>query len=481
LRIFEGKGAEKNDVTFSYNANFFLFATLEMARPMAHGRMQPSSTTIPVLTGMPVSGMAYLDRPTEAGYFIFPDLSVRHEGKYKLSFNLYEETKLEGDSDLVQNDPKQKVPSAGAPDSSFDWRMEVKSDVFTVFSAKKFPGLAESTALSRTVAEQGCRVRIRRDVRMRRRGDNKGGDYDDAAEDEYSRAGRDQIPVDPYGVRSRSNSSDAGDRQPYHEDRRMSGDFSSQPYRPASYLDFGNSSNGQYQAPAHHFATPAPPAPPSHQPATQYHAGPSFRPAPHPASAQYGFERHPQSAYPTNPPREHEFEPEPRRASVAGSYAPAGAFPSLDTSFRQPGYQGYPPLRAQSPPQSVHTLPPLKPLESKLNGHSSPLTPISHVVAAPLQSPTYERNGSYGQYPTALLPQSEAARPAGKRSFEDSFPQSTARQNQPLFGGRRPSLMESKDPDNDEEDLEEPPNMVYKRADGSNQQRPIPYVTSDEQ
>jgi hypothetical protein len=70
---------------------------------------------------------------------------------------------------------------------------------------------------------------------------------------------------------------------------------------------------------------------------------------------------------------------------------------------------------------------------------------------------------------------------AGKRSFEDSFPQSTARQNQPLFGGRRPSLMESKDPDNDEEDLEEPPNMVYKRADGSNQQRPIPYVTSDEQ
>ena len=47
---------------------------------------------------------------------------------------------------------------------SFDWRMEVKSDLFTVYSAKKFPGLAESTNLSRTVAEQGCRVRIRRDV-----------------------------------------------------------------------------------------------------------------------------------------------------------------------------------------------------------------------------------------------------------------------------------------------------------------------------
>ena len=95
LRIFDGPSPDNaKDVTFLYNANFFLFATLEHARVMAHGRVQtPAANTPPVLTGMPVSGMAYLDRPQEAGYFLFPDLSVRHEGRYRLTFNLYDQAK----------------------------------------------------------------------------------------------------------------------------------------------------------------------------------------------------------------------------------------------------------------------------------------------------------------------------------------------------------------------------------------------------
>lgn len=72
LRIFEGEA--KNDITFSYNANFFLYTTLENARPIAQGRVPAAQTSFPVLTGMPVAGMAYLDRPSPAGYFIFPDL-----------------------------------------------------------------------------------------------------------------------------------------------------------------------------------------------------------------------------------------------------------------------------------------------------------------------------------------------------------------------------------------------------------------------
>ena len=90
LKIYESDS--KNEITFSHNANFFLFATLEPARQIAHGRVSTGtgSASFPVLTGMPVAGMAYLDRPTAGGYFIFPDLSVRHEGKFRLSFNLYE-------------------------------------------------------------------------------------------------------------------------------------------------------------------------------------------------------------------------------------------------------------------------------------------------------------------------------------------------------------------------------------------------------
>ncbi|TGZ76542.1 hypothetical protein EX30DRAFT_312319, partial [Ascodesmis nigricans] len=92
LRLFQGTGDNKQDVTFSYAANFFLYATLELARPIAQGRGMGSAPTSspPVLTGVPVSGMAYLDRPAPAGYFIFPDLSVRHEGSYRLRFSLYE-------------------------------------------------------------------------------------------------------------------------------------------------------------------------------------------------------------------------------------------------------------------------------------------------------------------------------------------------------------------------------------------------------
>ena len=51
--------------------------------------------------------MSYLERPAAAGYFIFPDLSVRHEGRYRLKFTLFEETKDPNDMD---------PPPASAPE-----------------------------------------------------------------------------------------------------------------------------------------------------------------------------------------------------------------------------------------------------------------------------------------------------------------------------------------------------------------------------
>jgi hypothetical protein len=38
------------------------------------------------------------------------------------------------------------------------------SDVFQVFSAKKFPGVIESTPLSKAFASQGIKIPIRKDV-----------------------------------------------------------------------------------------------------------------------------------------------------------------------------------------------------------------------------------------------------------------------------------------------------------------------------
>jgi hypothetical protein len=178
LSIFELRNGVQTDVSFSYDASFFIFASLEVAQAVGPGRPHLDKNNFfnpaTVLTGRRVAGAAYLDRPYEALYFIFPDLSVRHEGKYKLCFNLYETTKhLEdhdisepgGDLFVVSEHPSNPV----YPTEDCHWRMDIKSANFTVYSAKKYPGLAEGTVLTRTVAEQGCLMTRRRDVRMRRR------------------------------------------------------------------------------------------------------------------------------------------------------------------------------------------------------------------------------------------------------------------------------------------------------------------------
>ncbi len=155
-----------------YDAGFMLYASLETARPIAQGRMHTGPNP-PVLTGVAVASTAYLERPQKAGYFIFPDLSVRHEGWYRLRFSLFEAVKHAEDADIdrpfvhIPKDPKDATDVISH--QSMANRMEVQSSPFQVFSAKKFPGLNESTTLSRVVAEQGCRVRIRREIRQRKR------------------------------------------------------------------------------------------------------------------------------------------------------------------------------------------------------------------------------------------------------------------------------------------------------------------------
>lgn len=135
--------------------------------------------TIASLQGVNFAGTNYLDRPNPAGYFIFPDLSVRNEGWYRLSFSLFEGAKEANDADPERSFPSEPQGQEGGeprkplPYEEMAMRLDVRSKPFQVFSAKKFPGLSESTELSRLVADQGCRVRIRRDVRMRKHGERR--------------------------------------------------------------------------------------------------------------------------------------------------------------------------------------------------------------------------------------------------------------------------------------------------------------------
>ncbi|RFU26121.1 hypothetical protein B7463_g10206, partial [Scytalidium lignicola] len=508
LRIFEGEDA-KTDVTFSYNANFFLFATLEVCRPIAHGRVQPATPQIPVLTGMPVSGMAYLDRPTEAGYFIFPDLSVRHEGIYRLSFNLYEETKEAKDMDAEPvNDPsKPKVTGPGGPDSSFDWRLEVKSVPFNVFSAKKFPGLAESTILSRTVAEQGCRVRIRRDVRMRRRDGKTNSEYDEIADDEYSRSHRTPTPPQQDAYRQRSLSVHGLDSPSYEPQRRPSGDYAAQPYPsynpsqpgPPSYLSFGGSAGSQYQAPppppsAQPQFPPPPPSQPSYQqsqgsfshPGSQYRQSQPPPPPPPPPSGGFAVPERPSyPQYPSSGPSQRDgYDAEYRRSSTAYSGAPNQAPPYLavdqnyNRSASSSSYPGFPRPHSPAMPSSVSLaplkMPPMEPKYEHANSPSGPLPPASRL-APPLPSPSFERtsdrSASYSQY---SAPAASTEPRNGKRSYDSVFNASST--TQPLYNGMRPSSSHHMlDEDEDSISVDQL-RMQYKRADGSSYSRELPVL-----
>ncbi|KAL9040361.1 MAG: hypothetical protein Q9180_001957 [Flavoplaca navasiana] len=78
----------------------------------------------------------------DGGFFVFGDLSVKVEGDYRLRFSLYEMLKTE-------------VVFIKATVSS----------TFKVWSGKAFPGMSESTFLSRSFGDQGVRLRIRKEPR----------------------------------------------------------------------------------------------------------------------------------------------------------------------------------------------------------------------------------------------------------------------------------------------------------------------------
>jgi len=81
---------------------------------------------------------------SQGGFFVFGDLSVRKEGTYRLEFILYE-LKLQ--------------------DKECWLLTRTTSDPFIVYAHKLFPGIEESTFLTRSFSDQGVRLRLRKDSR----------------------------------------------------------------------------------------------------------------------------------------------------------------------------------------------------------------------------------------------------------------------------------------------------------------------------
>ncbi|KAK1752433.1 velvet factor-domain-containing protein [Echria macrotheca] len=84
-------------------------------------------------------------------WFVLQDLSVRTEGNFRLRFSFVNVAGPTSNGQPMVNQGKAPVLAS------------VFSDVFQVYSAKKFPGVCESTALSKCFATQGIKIPIRKE------------------------------------------------------------------------------------------------------------------------------------------------------------------------------------------------------------------------------------------------------------------------------------------------------------------------------
>ncbi|BGP23597.1 hypothetical protein JCM10295v2_002497 [Rhodotorula toruloides] len=89
-----------------------------------------------LVAGTVVSSLFHL---RDESCFVFPDLSIRTEGRWRFKMSLYELT-----------------------EGGVRFCSSVLTDAFQVYSSKRFPGMSKSTELSKYFAQQGIKLRVRR-------------------------------------------------------------------------------------------------------------------------------------------------------------------------------------------------------------------------------------------------------------------------------------------------------------------------------
>lgn len=124
----------------------------------------PQGTLGTALAGTLVSSLHRLKDTdnNDGAFFVFGDLSVKVEGSFRLQFNLYE---MRGEDCFHI--------------------AEIKSSPFPVHSTKSWPGMAESTFLTRSFSDQGVRLRLRKEPRSLLR--KRGPAHDDYAPRRYNK------------------------------------------------------------------------------------------------------------------------------------------------------------------------------------------------------------------------------------------------------------------------------------------------------
>ncbi|EOA83106.1 uncharacterized protein SETTUDRAFT_43017 [Exserohilum turcica Et28A] len=139
--------------------------------------IQPDRRTTRRLMGQLVASpsVAKDEHDVEGCFFCFPDLSCRTHGKYRLRFV------------LMRIDPMNLHVGGFSPILT-----EVLSDVFTVYTAKDFPGMRPSSALTRALKLQGCNIQVKKgnEKALARKRLTASQEHDNADEEDMKRRRR---------------------------------------------------------------------------------------------------------------------------------------------------------------------------------------------------------------------------------------------------------------------------------------------------
>lgn len=137
-------------------------------------RLMGTLVASPFVGNDPEAPQSSEDNANLGCFFVFPDLSCRQNGHYRLRFTL-----------MKVSMPNSTEDGQGSIAGSID------SDIFEVFSAKDFPGMRASTALTKELKRQGATVSVKKGKGQRKRG---GSGSDKSSSDESDGASNSKAP-----------------------------------------------------------------------------------------------------------------------------------------------------------------------------------------------------------------------------------------------------------------------------------------------
>ncbi|KAJ3540300.1 hypothetical protein NMY22_g4360 [Coprinellus aureogranulatus] len=139
--------------------------------PISSALRHPANYTRTLVGPLSANACRLLDEHRKEGiFFLFQDLSVRTEGTFRLRMRLMN----------VGATPAPETGATRVHNSVSPVLAQTFTDPFTVYSAKRFPGVPDTTALSIAFGNQGQKLPLRNrhgtGSKRRRRGDASGSD-----------------------------------------------------------------------------------------------------------------------------------------------------------------------------------------------------------------------------------------------------------------------------------------------------------------